>query len=101
MIKSDITMEDIINEGFEIIEEVYFAEIESPVQLKNIKDLKLSRLDYRTCDLNLEKKEVYLNNAETYFSVYLNGKNVLLTEPLETMKEYFRDYFTNKKIPRP
>lgn len=57
MIKSDIIMEDIINEGFEIIEEVYFAEIESPVQLKNIKDLKLSRLDYRTCDLNLEKKK--------------------------------------------
>ncbi len=93
-----IKMEDIKNEGFEIIEEVYNVRLEAPINLDSFDDDTLDDLDYGNYEIVEEEEDTYFDVSETLFSLYKNGENLLLSENLETVKEYLNNYFKNKEV---
>lgn len=92
-----IKMKDIKNEGFEIIEEVYNARLKAPIDLDDLDDDTLDNLDYGTYEIVEEEEETIFDLSETLFSLYKNGENILLSENLETVKEYLNNYFEIKE----
>lgn len=93
-----IKMEDIKNEGFEIIEEVYNVSLETPVDLDSVGGDSLDDLDYGTYGVIKEEENSYCDVSETLFSLYKDGENFLLSVSLEEVKEYLNDYFENKGV---
>lgn len=92
-----IKMEDIKNEGFEIIEEVYNARLEAPIDLDSLDDDTLDDLDYGNYEIVEEEEDTYFDVSETLFSLYKNGENLLLSVSLAEVKEYLQKYFEDKE----
>lgn len=92
-----IKMKDIKNEGFEIIEEVYNARLESPIDLDSLDDDTLDDLDYGNYEIVEEEEETHFDVSETLFSLYKDGENLLLTVSLAEVKEYLQKYFEDKE----
>ena len=92
-----IKMEDIKNEGFEIIEEVYNARLEAPIDLDSLDDDTLDDLDYGNYEIVEEEEETHFDVSETLFSLYKDGENLLLTVSLAEVKEYLQKYFEDKE----
>lgn len=92
-----IKMEDIKNEGFEIIEEVYNVRIETPVDLDGIDGDNLDNLYYDTYEVIEEEKNSYCDCFKILFSLYKDGENLLLSVSLEEVKEYLNNYFKSKE----
>lgn len=93
-----ITMKDIIDEGFEIIEEVYGANVEAPLDLDDIQDISLDSFEEGSYDIKMDEQKIYTDNSDTLFSVYLKGENVLLSTTMNKIKEYFEEYFESKEL---
>ena len=93
-----ITMKDIIDEGFEIIEEVYGANVEAPVNLDNIQDTSLDSFEEGSYDIKMDEQEINTDNSDTLFSVYLKGENVLLSTTMGRVKIYLEEYFESKEL---
>lgn len=92
-----IKMEDIKNEGFEIIEEVYNVRLEAPINLDSFDDDTLDDLDYGNYEIVEEEEDTYFDVSETLFSLYKNGENLLLSVSLAELKEYLQKYFEDKE----
>lgn len=92
-----IKMEDIKNEGFEIIEEVYNARLEAPIDLDGLDDT-LDDLDYGSYEIVEEEEETHFDVSETFFSLYKDNENLLLTVSLAEIKEYLQKYFEDKEV---
>ncbi len=92
-----IKMKDIKNEGFEIIEEVYNARLEAPIDLDGLDDDTLDDLDYGYYEIVKEEEETHFEVSETFFSLYKDGENLLLSVSLAEVKEYLQKYFEDKE----
>lgn len=93
-----ITMKDIIDEGFEIIEEVFGANVETPVDLYDIQDMSLDSFEEGSYDVKMDEQKIYTDNSDTLFSVYLKGENVLLSTSMSKVKSFFKIYFAFKEL---
>lgn len=91
-------MKDIIDEGFEIIEEVFGANVETPVDLYDIQDMSLDSFEEGSYDVKMDEQKIYTDNSDTLFSVYLKGENVLLSTSMSKVKSFFKIYFAFKEL---
>lgn len=93
-----VTMKDILDEGFEIIEEVYGANVEAPINLDDIQIMSLDSFEEGSYDIKKDEQEIYTDNSDTLFSVYLKGENVLLSTTMSKVKIYLEEYFELKEL---
>ena len=89
----NIKMEDIRDEGFEIIEEIFGAYIAAPIKLDAVGGDELEDLDYGSYNIDENLQEVDTGNSETFFTLKKDGIILLDAEPLKTIKEFLSEYF--------
>ena len=91
-------MRDVKNEGFELVEEVYSVLLETPVDLDSVGRININDLDYGTYYVVDDEQNINCDNGETFFSLYKDGENILLSAYLKEVKEYLNNYFESKGV---
>lgn len=94
----NFTMRDVKNEGFELVEEVYSVLLETPVDLDSVGRININDLDYGTYYVVDDEQNINCDNGETFFSLYKDGENILLSAYLKEVKEYLNNYFESKGV---
>lgn len=83
-----INYEKLKDAGVEIIEEIYDVRLERPIDLRSLDGFNIDALDYGNYEIIPEDEEEYADNSTTFFSIYENGENVLLSCTLNDLKDY-------------
>lgn len=94
----NFTMRDVKNEGFELVEEVYSVLLETPVDLDSVSRININDLDYGNYEIVDYEQSINCDNGETFFSLYKDGENILLSAYLKEIKEYLNNYFEDKEV---
>lgn len=88
-----ISLKDITNAGFEIIEGVDDCFVTAPIDMTSVDIGMLSDLDIGTYDIIPDKQEIELGRESPVYIIYKNGISQDELRNLDEVKEYFEKYF--------
>lgn len=93
----EISMIDILNEGFVITERIQNAYVEAPVCLDPSEGDNLSDLNESNYSYDNTRREIYIESGDSSFALYKDREILIEDTSLEEIKEYLKGYFEIKE----
>lgn len=79
--------------GVEIIEEIYNARIEAPVDLNSIKGFDRKTFLSGTHNTDFMQEKIYTEETKIFFSLYENDYPIIESSSLEEIYDYLEERF--------
>lgn len=93
----EISMVDVLNEGFVITERIQNAYVEAPVCLDSSEWGNLSDLNENNYSYDNLRREIYVESGDSSFALYKDMEVLLEDASLKEIKEYLNSYFEVKE----